>query len=41
MKPRLLDLPRGHQATIDEADWPTVAGLTLYRGNNGFGELCP
>jgi hypothetical protein len=35
-KPRLLDLPHGHQTTIDEADWPEVSRLTLYRGKNGY-----
>jgi hypothetical protein len=35
-RPRLLDLPHGHRTTIDEADWPLVAGLTLYRGTNGY-----
>lgn len=33
---RLLDLPHGYQTIIDEADWPLVAGLTLYRGTNGY-----
>lgn len=36
MKPRLLDLPHGYQAVIDEADWPAVSKLTLYRGTNGY-----
>ncbi len=35
-RPRLLDLPHGHQAVIDEADWPAVRALTLYRGTNGY-----
>ena len=33
---RLLDLPHGHRAAIDEADWPSVRDLTLYRGTNGY-----
>lgn len=36
MTPRCLDLPNGYQALIDEADWPMVQGLTLYRGTNGY-----
>ncbi len=35
-RPRLLDLPHGHQTVIDEADWPLVRNLTLYRSNNGY-----
>ncbi len=35
-KPRLLDLSDGSQAVIDEADWPSVRGLTVYRGGNGY-----
>lgn len=35
-RPRLLDLPHGHRTVIDEADWPLVAALTLYRGTNGY-----
>lgn len=35
-RPRLLDLPHGHQTQIDEADYPLVEGLTLYRGSNGY-----
>jgi hypothetical protein len=35
-KPRLLDLPHGYQTVIDEADWPSIASLTLYRGTNGY-----
>lgn len=35
-KPRLLDLPHGYQTVIDEADWPAVSALTLYRGQNGY-----
>lgn len=34
--PRLLDLPHGYKAVIDEADWPLVRQLTLYRGTNGY-----
>jgi hypothetical protein len=36
MRPRLLDLPHGHQTVIDEADWPAVCDLTVYRGANGY-----
>jgi hypothetical protein len=32
----LLDLPHGFWTVIDEADWPAVEGLTVYRGNNGY-----
>ncbi len=35
-RPRLLDLPHGHQAIIDEINWPAVRALTLYRGTNGY-----
>jgi len=35
-RPVLLDLPHGHQALIDKADWPLIAELTLYRGTNGY-----
>jgi hypothetical protein len=35
-RPRLLDLPHGHQAVIDEADWSLVESLTLYVGTNGY-----
>jgi len=32
----MLDLPYGYQTVIDEADWPRVSQLTLYRGKNGY-----
>lgn len=35
-RPKLLDLPHGYQTVIDEADWPLVEGLTIYRGTNGY-----
>ncbi len=35
-RPRLLDLPHGYQAQVDEADWPAISELTLYRGTNGY-----
>ena len=35
-RPRLLDLPHGHTAIIDEADWLAVSSLTLYLGANGY-----
>lgn len=35
-KARFIDLPHGYQAIIDEADWPVVSKLTLYRGTNGY-----
>jgi HNH endonuclease len=35
-RPRILDLPHGHRCIIDEADWPIVKNLTLYRGVNGY-----
>jgi hypothetical protein len=36
LKPRLLDLQDGTQTRIDEADWPKVSELTVYRGTNGY-----
>jgi hypothetical protein len=36
VKPRLLDLPHGHQVALDEADLPLVQDLTLYCGTNGY-----
>jgi hypothetical protein len=33
---RVIDLGSGHQALIDDADWPLVAGLRLYRDANGY-----
>lgn len=33
---RLLDLPHGYTALIDDADWHLVESLTLYRGTNGY-----
>ena len=36
MKPRLLDLNGGYVCQIDEADWPLVRQLTVYRGTNGY-----
>lgn len=33
---KALDLPHGYQTMIDEADWPAVESLTLYRGTNGY-----
>lgn len=33
---RLLDLPHGYQAIIDESDLPLVEPLSLYRGVNGY-----
>lgn len=36
MKPRLLDLPHGYVTIVDEADWPRVQHLTVYRGSNGY-----
>jgi len=35
-RPRLLDLPHGYQTVIDEADWPLVQNLTLYRDQTGY-----
>lgn len=35
-RPRLLDLPHGHQTIVDEDDWQRVRELTLYRGSNGY-----
>ena len=31
-----VELPHGFQTQIDEADWPRVKSLTLYRGTNGY-----
>lgn len=39
-RPRLLSLAGRIQAVIDEADWPLVKDLTLYRGTNGYVYFC-
>lgn len=38
MRPRLLDLPGGHQTQLDEVDFENVvqSGLTVYLGSNGY-----